>query len=80
MSVWELDFEEENRMQLYAVAFKNEDAYHFGDYWIEVYWADDPDHAREQAEDANVSAETLCVSLVPSTYTVEPHTQKEESV
>ena len=54
-------------MERYAVAIKNPGAYHFGDAWIEFYSADDQDHAREQAEDANSSAEILCVALVPST-------------
>ena len=52
-------------MNLYAVAFKNEGVYHFGDAWIEYYWADDEDHAREQADDSNASADLLCIAVCP---------------
>jgi hypothetical protein len=52
-------------MNRYAVALRNPGAYHFGDTWIEFYSADDADHAREQAEDANVSAEILAIASVP---------------
>lgn len=52
-------------MRLYAVSLKNEGVYHFGDAWIEFYWADDDEHAREQAEDMNASAEILTIAFVP---------------
>lgn len=52
-------------MDQYAVAFRNFGAYDFGSYWIEFYWADDADHAREQAADANCSAAIMAVALVP---------------
>lgn len=33
--------------------------------WIEFYWADDPDHAVEQARDANgETRDVLCVAAV----------------
>jgi hypothetical protein len=48
----------------YAVALSNPGAYHFGDVWIECYWADNAEHAKEQAQDANTSAEILAVKIV----------------
>jgi len=52
-------------MFLFAVALK-EPGHHW-DIWIEFYWADDEDHAREQAENAheNASGVILCVALCP---------------
>jgi hypothetical protein len=52
-------------MLCYAVTLHNEGAYHFGDAWIEFFWAEDEDHAREQAEDMNISSEIVCLAVCP---------------
>ena len=44
-------------LSLYAVCLKSPDG-----PWIEFYWADDREHAEEQAEDANQDAEVACVA------------------
>lgn len=39
------------------------------DRWIEFYMAEDPEHAAEQAEDANEGCEIVCVASVPDPKT-----------
>ena len=40
------------------------------DWWIEFYWAEDTDHAEQQAEDANPNCAVVCVAVSP--YAVLP--------
>ena len=48
-------------MYKYAVAMKTIGGLHTA-YWIEFYYADDTEHATEQARDANPNAEILCAA------------------
>lgn len=50
-------------MKLYSVCVSNPGAFH-EDQWVEFYYADDPDHAKRKAQDANVSAEILSATEV----------------
>ena len=54
---------DERRCKLYkyAVAMKTIGGLHTA-YWIEFYYADDTEHATEQARDANPNAEILCAA------------------
>lgn len=52
----------DNRLALYAATIAED----VGHYHIEFYWAEDAEHAEEQAEDANPRpAIVLCVARVP---------------
>lgn len=42
------------------------------DFWIEFYWAEDSDHAEEQAEDAHQGCAVVCVARAPSGYVLDP--------
>lgn len=41
-------------------------------WWIELYWADDGDHAEEQALNANPESAIVCVAMVPDDYVLLP--------
>ncbi len=49
-------------MQQYAVAFSEERSA----IWIEFYWADDAEHAREQAINANEDTAIEAIAFVPT--------------
>lgn len=53
-------------MDRYAVALSIRENVDEGPdtYWIEFYYADDSNHAYEQARNANPEAEILCVATV----------------
>lgn len=36
------------------------------DFWLEFYWAENSEHAEEQAEDANPQSAIVCVREVPT--------------
>lgn len=55
-------------MKLYAVCLNTEPYKRDDDFWIELYWADDIDHAEEQAENANPECAVVCVAQVPDGY------------
>ena len=55
-------------MNLYAVCLNTAEDARPDDFWIELYWADDQDHAEEQAEEANPECAVVCVATVPSDY------------
>lgn len=53
-------------MDLYAVALNAEHESEPDNWWIEFYWADDDEHAEEQAKNAHPHAAVLCTpTLVP---------------
>ena len=47
-------------MHLYAASISDDVG-----AWIEFYWADDDEHAREQAKNANPFMDVQCVASVP---------------
>ena len=47
-------------MTLFAVAMRD-----YSVAFIEFYWADDEEHAMEQAINANPSSRHICVAIVP---------------
>ena len=47
-------------MNLFAVAMRD-----YTVAFIEFYWAEDADHAMEQAIDANPTSRHICVAVVP---------------
>lgn len=56
-------------MNLYAICLNTAKIEMIDDWWIELYWADDPDHAEEQALDTNPDCAIVCVGKVPRDYT-----------
>jgi hypothetical protein len=50
-------------MSLYAITFQNSVL-----AWTEFYWAEDVDHAGEQAQDAHPGERIACVASVPAVY------------
>jgi hypothetical protein len=52
-------------MNIYAVALREQGDGGTALDWIEFYHADDPEHAREQAQDANGRAKVLAVAVDP---------------
>lgn len=53
-------------MKLYAVCLNTADHDTYpDDWWIEFYWAEDSEHAEEQALDANPRCAIVCVANVP---------------
>ena len=50
-------------MNLYAITFKNPEV-----AWTEFYWADDSDHAVEQANDSNPGERIVGEAIVPAIY------------
>jgi hypothetical protein len=57
-------------MKNYAVCLNTSDDSRPDDWWIEFYWADDTDHAEQQAEEANPGCAIVCVAISP--YAVLP--------
>lgn len=55
-------------MYLYAVCMNTSDSARPDDWWIEYFWADDTDHAEEQAESANPNCAVVCVGITPSPH------------
>ena len=51
-------------MYLYAVCLNGQVG--LDDWWIEFYWAEDQEHAEEQAHDANRESAIVCVAIVPA--------------
>lgn len=53
------------RMRLYAVAMRD-----YSVAFIEFYWAENPDHAMEQAVNSHPTSRHICVAIVPCEYTI----------
>lgn len=50
-------------LSLYAVCLNTAEVARPDDFWIEFYWAEDGDHAEEQAENANPECAIVCVAV-----------------
>lgn len=66
-------------MHLYAVCLNTaRDDLYVDDWWIELYWAEDSDHAEEQALNAAPETAVVCVGMVPDDYVRKPKEVEHE--
>jgi hypothetical protein len=59
-------------MDLYAVCLNTARPDMPDDFWVEFYWAEDQDHAEEQAENAHQGCAVVCVARTPREYVIDP--------
>jgi hypothetical protein len=59
-------------LHLYAVCLNTSDPEKLDDWWIELFWAENQEHAEEQAEDSNPHCAIVCVAQIPYDYTRKP--------
>lgn len=59
-------------MDLFAVCLNTAEDARPDDFWIEFYWADDQDHAEEQAENGNEGCAVVCVAAAPNSWVHRP--------
>lgn len=55
-------------MDWFVVTFQHVGGEMDGIFEMAFYWADDPDHAVEQAENANPDSAVVCVGWVPGDF------------
>ena len=59
-------------LDLYIVCLNTADDARPDDFWMEPYWAEDGDHAEEQAENANPDCAVVCIGTIPREWVLPP--------